>query len=84
VIRAAARDQAERRGRERLHRFVDDALARVWARPQAAAAAHEVIDARVEVDGTRPLADGGAVVQLSIAVSELVAVAPLEGAPWGR
>jgi hypothetical protein len=82
--RSTARERAWDRALAALHGWVDDALARVWAHPRVATAAHGAVRASARTLGTRPLTDGSAVVVVGIPVERLAAVAPLEGMPWAR
>ncbi|MFW6067404.1 MAG: hypothetical protein ACOC97_03640 [Myxococcota bacterium] len=82
VMRDSARERAERRARDRLHGWVDDALARRWAPPRAATRAHGTVRAHAHVLGVRPLVEGAAVVLLGVPVAVLRRAAPLDGTPW--
>ncbi len=79
--RLSARHRAEARARATLHRWVDDALADAGAAPHLAQAVHALVDGAV-VTAVRPLADGSAVVVLTVPRHQLRAAAPLEGVPW--
>ncbi|MEM9067507.1 MAG: hypothetical protein AAGE52_03345 [Myxococcota bacterium] len=79
--RLSARRHGESRARARLHRYVDDALARTQATPPIAQAVHRLVE-RASVTGVRPLADGSAVVVIAIPRSALRRAADLEGVPW--
>ncbi len=80
--RAAAREVARRRALEALHAWVDDALAAVRAPPREASAVHAAVDRDARVAGTRPLADGGAVMVVEIGVAALRDACAREGLPW--
>ena len=80
--RSAARRSGEVRAREMIHRWADGALARVAAGAATASAVHRVIDERCEVARVRALVDGGAVIELALALEALRAVAPQRGLPW--
>ncbi|MFW6197444.1 MAG: hypothetical protein ACOC5B_01135 [Myxococcota bacterium] len=84
VMRETARQSGEQRARDALHRWVDDALARVWARPHVATAAHRVIRQKARVLGVRPLVEGAAVVLMGVPVPSLREAAPVEDVPWAR
>lgn len=79
--RRSARVRAEDRARAALHRWADDALARAGASPLVAQAVHSILD-EASVRAVRPLADGSAVVVLSVSRARLRLVASLEGLPW--
>lgn len=82
AMRRTARRQAEERARGALHRWVDDALARVLAQPPVATAAHRAVAEAGRVLGVRPLVDAGAVIVVGVPVAALRRAAPLEGVPW--
>lgn len=84
VMRETARESGEQRARDALHRWVDDALARVWARPPIATAVHRVLREEARVLGVRPLVEGAAVVLMGVPVSHLREAAPVEDVPWAR
>jgi len=79
--RLSSRRRAEDRCRAAMHAFVDDAMDRVMAPPDVASRVHERLAGAVAVR-VRPLADASAAVELSLPLSALRAVAPLEGVPW--
>jgi hypothetical protein len=80
--RLSSRRAAEAAARADLHRFVDDALARVLAQPDVATRAHRVVDGDAVQVRVRPLVDGSSVVELRLPLAALRAVAALEGVPW--
>jgi hypothetical protein len=84
VQRSTARERGEQRARDALHGWVDDALARIRARPQVATSVHRAVRTGARVLGVRPLADGAAVVVMGVRTDVLVAAAPLGEVPWAR
>ena len=80
--RLSSRRRAERDGRDAIHRFVDEALDQVMAQPDVAERAHAAVEGEAVAVRVRPLVDASSVVQLSLPVEALRAVAPLEGVPW--
>lgn len=74
----SARRRGIQRARRMLHRWVDDALARVGAPPHVAERAHREIE-RAELMDVRALADGSAVVVVGVERSALPA---FRGVPW--
>lgn len=82
VRRRSARREGEKRAREALHRWVDDAMARVRARPPQAAAVHRAVARRSVVLGVRPLVEGAAVVMVGLPLQALRSAAELKGVPW--
>jgi hypothetical protein len=82
--RAAARSAAEERARRAIHAWADDALAAIAASPAVAAAVHRAIETYARVARVRPLADGGAVVEIEVPLDRLRAVVDREGLPWSR
>jgi len=80
--RLSARRRGKARALEALHRYVDDALARVHAAPTVARRVHRLVDREAEVAALRPLADGAAILRVTLARSALRSVASREGLPW--
>ena len=80
--RLSSRRRAEDRGREAIHAFVDEAMDRVMAQPDVASRVHQRVAGDEVAIRVRPLVDASAVVELSLPLRELRAVAPLEGVPW--
>jgi len=80
--RLSSRRRAEVRGREAIHAFVDEAMDRVMAQPDVASRVHQRVAGDEVAIRVRPLVDASAVVELSLPLSALRAVAPLEGVPW--
>lgn len=74
----SARRRGIRRARRMLHRWIDDALARVGAPPHVAERAHREVESAGLLD-IRPLADGSAVVVVGVQRSELPS---FRGVPW--
>ena len=74
----SARRRGEQRAKRMLHRWVDDALARLGAPPHIAQRAHRAVEGARVLD-TRPLADGSAVVVVGVERSELP---DFRGVPW--
>ncbi len=82
AVRSSARQRARARALGMLHRFVDDALARVHAEPAVATAVHGAVDRAAHVTAVRPLADGSAVAVVDVPLGALRAAASLGGLPW--
>ncbi|MBO6937674.1 MAG: hypothetical protein JJ863_22085 [Deltaproteobacteria bacterium] len=80
--RLSSRARAESRGRAAIHDFVDDAMDRVMAQPDVASRVHERVAGDEVAVRVRPLVDASSVVELSLPLGALRAVAPLEGVPW--
>ena len=85
---SAARMEARRTAVEHaaaaVHRWADDAMARVRLRPRHAARVHASIDDAAEVLGYRPLVDGGAVALLQVPGAALRGAHQGRGLPWTR
>ncbi len=82
AARVSGRRRGEARAREALHAYVDDALARVRARPDVAARVHAALDDAARVVGVRGRADGGAMVVVEVDARRLRSAARLRGVPW--
>lgn len=80
--RASARTRGRQRAITAIHRWVDDALARVLAPPLEAAAVHAAIDRGARVARVRPLVDASAVVVVEVPVAALRGACAREGLPW--
>ncbi len=82
VRRSRARVEARERAVARLHRFVDDHLARTAALPTHVAAAHRVVSETHRVVASAPRLDGGAIVRVAVARDALRRAAPVRGVDW--
>ena len=80
--RLSSRNRADRLARDAIHEFVDAALDAAIAQPDVATRAHALVDSDRVQSEVRPMVDGSAVVELSLPLGELRAIAPLEGTPW--
>jgi hypothetical protein len=80
--RHAAREEAERRARGALHRYVDGVLERLRAGPRETVDAHVAIEQHARVVAVRPLVDGGAVVVVELPLGPLAAAVTSARAPW--
>jgi len=83
--RALVHARAEAEARDALHRFADDALARVRANPWVARQVHDAVDAAGVVAGRRSLPSGDALVRVAVPLVALRrASGPLRPRlPWG-
>ncbi len=80
--RLSSRRRGEARGRDLLHRFVDEHLASASAPARVAVAAHRAVDAHARTAGLRPLVAGGTVVVIELPLARLRRAAP--GIRWSR
>ena len=79
--RLSARRRGQQRAKQMLHRWIDDALARVGASPLNAQAVHQLV-VRARIRSVRPLVDGSAIVEITMARSALREIMSAEGLPW--
>jgi hypothetical protein len=82
TAKRSARQDGRERALERIHQFVDEALAEKYADPRTAEAVHRALDRDARVVGIRALVDGAAVVVVDVPLEALRSRTASKDYPW--